>query len=416
MSVLEMTLPARTSPRLLPAEPLGLKEFEARYGPRPAGGDRVLRDLEESSLTGRGGAGFPTARKLRAVRAGRGAVVVANGTGGEPVSRKDAVLLERNPHLVIDGALLAADLVRAERVVLAVGRRGSSAAALESALADRRDAGRVGVVSVPERFVAGEESALVHFLNGGEARPTATPPRPFEQGVDGRPTLVQNVETLAGLALVARYGPDWFRSTGTADEPGTVLATVTGAVRAPGVVEVPLGTPLEELFARCGGLAEPVSAYLVGGYFGRWVFPDPGLRLSRDALAAVGGTIGARAVVALGVSSCGVVETARVAAYMAGESARQCGPCLFGLRALAESLATIARGAPGAGEAYARLEALERQVAGRGACAHPDGVVGFVASAVRVFGRELAEHLRGRCSAGDHRPVLPTPVPTGGWR
>ena len=118
-----MTLPARTSPRLLPAEPLGLKEFEARYGPRPAGGDRVLRDLEESSLTGRGGAGFPTARKLRAVRAGRGAVVVANGTGGEPVSRKDAVLLERNPHLVIDGALLAADLVRAERVVLAVGRR-----------------------------------------------------------------------------------------------------------------------------------------------------------------------------------------------------------------------------------------------------------------------------------------------------
>jgi NADH:ubiquinone oxidoreductase subunit F (NADH-binding) len=416
VSAPETALPARTRPRLLPAERLSLEEFETRYGPRPAAGERLLRSVEESGLAGRGGAGFSTARKLRAVREARGAVVVANGTEGEPASRKDAVLLDRNPHLVIDGALLAAELVGSKRIVVAVGRHGSAASALESALAERRDAGDVNVASVPERFVAGEESALVHWLNGGEAKPTATPPRPFETGVDGRPTLVQNVETLAGLALVARYGPDWFRSTGTADEPGPVLATVAGAVRAPGVVDVPLGTPLEELFARCGGLAEPVSAYLVGGYFGRWVPPDPRLRLSRESLAAVGGTLGTRTVIALGSSSCGVVETARVAAYLAGESARQCGPCLFGLQALAGSLATIARCDPGARDALAGLEGLRRRAAGRGACAHPDGVVGFVASAVRVFDRELAEHLRGRCSARDHRPVLPTPAPKGGWR
>jgi NADH:ubiquinone oxidoreductase subunit F (NADH-binding) len=401
---------------LLPDEPLALLSFVERYGPRPVAGDRLLEAVEASGLTGRGGAGFPTARKLHAVRRGSGGVVVANGTEGEPASCKDKVLLERNPHLVIDGALVAAELVRARRIVLAVARGTGVGEHVEAALGERRDARHVSVAAVPERFVAGEESALVHWLNGGEAKPTRTPPRPFERGVGARPTLVQNVETLANLALIARYGADWFRSAGTAAEPGTVLATVGGEVARPAVVEVPLGLPLPELLARCGGLREPAQAYLVGGYFGRWVPADDDLRLSRESLAAAGGTLGARAVVALGFASCGVVETARVAAYMAGQSAAQCGPCLFGLRTLADRLALVAQGAPGAADAFAHLERLERQIARRGACAHPDGVLGLVGSATRVFADEFARHLDGRCSAHDHEPVLPTPATKGGWR
>jgi len=405
-----------TPTRLLPREPLRFAAFARTYGRLPVITEELLEAVELSGLTGRGGAGFPTARKLRSVRSPRGAVVVANGTEGEPVSAKDRALIERNSHLVIDGALVAARLVRARRIVIAVGRAGGAADALERALAERSDATSVSVASVPDRFVAGEESALVHWLNGGEAKPTATPPRPFERGVGGRPTLVQNVETLANLALIARYGPDWFRAEGTIDEPGSVLATVSGAVWQPGVVEVPLGLPMADVVARCGGARESVQAYLVGGYFGSWLRPSPDLRLSRRSLAEAGGSLGARAVVALGEHSCGVVETSRVVTYMAEQSAAQCGPCLFGLRALADCLRSIARCGHDASASYARLELLECQIARRGACAHPDGVLGFAASATRVFRDELARHLAGACSALDHRPVLPTPRPEGSWR
>jgi len=195
-----------------------------------------------------------------------------------------------------------------------------------------------------------------------------------------------------------------------------VLATVSGAVAQPGVVEVPLGLPLTEVIARCGGARGPLQAVLVGGYFGAWVRPSSDVRLSRASLGEAGGSLGARAVVALGERSCGVVETARVVTYMAEVSAAQCGPCLFGLRALADCLHSIARCTDDAAWSYGRLERLERQIARRGACAHPDGVLGLAASATRVFRGEFDRHVAGACSALDHRPVLPTPRPEGGWR
>ncbi len=399
-------------PRALPDQ----REFLAAYGPRPKGGDALIAAVHEAGLTGRGGAAFPTAIKLEAVRHRRRGVVVANGTEGEPASWKDKVLLRRNPHLVIDGALLAAEAVRARRVIVAVSRDEHLAGPLGDALAGRSDSSRVELVTVPHRFVAGEESALINFLSAGEAKPTVTPPRPFERGVDGRPTLVQNVETLANLALIARYGAGWSRSEGSVDEPGRVLTTVSGAVRLPGVLETPLGTPLCELFARCGGLTEPIQAYLVGGYFGRWVPAVDGIALSNASLSSVGGGLGARTIVALGERACGVRETAAVAAYLARESAGQCGPCVFGLQALAERLATIARAQPGAAEAYSTLAALHRQIARRGACAHPDGALAFVLSATRVFSAEFKQHLQGRCCAPDACAVLPIPHVQGGWR
>jgi NADH:ubiquinone oxidoreductase subunit F (NADH-binding) len=410
--------------RLLPRDPAGAS-FAAhldRYGPLPELDGRrgavLVEEVERSGLTGRGGAGFPTAVKLRAVGAGRKPVVVANGTEGEPASAKDKVLMTFNPHLAVDGLLASVAAVGADAAYLAVARGAGSAHALASALAERRDAREIRLVAVPDRFVAGEESALVNWVNGGEAKPTFTPPRPFERGVGGRPTLVQNVETLANVGLIARYGGDWFRERGTRTDPGTALVTVRGAVGRPGVVEVELGTPIERILERCGGLLEPARALLVGGYFGTWIDAGPNfeLPLADSALRPLGAALGARTLAVLPPSACGLAETARIAHYLAGESAGQCGPCVFGLPALAQALETIVASTSDARAAYQRLPRLAGQIARRGACAHPDGALRLVDSALRVFAPELEQHLGGRCGASHREPLLPTHHETTDWK
>jgi NADH:ubiquinone oxidoreductase subunit F (NADH-binding) len=343
--------------------------------------------IAESGLTGRGGAGFPTAAKLESVRSSRTRpVVVANGAEGEPPSGKDKVLLAYAPHLVIDGVMLAARAVEAKDVVIATTK--AVHAHVAQALAERRDRGiRVQTAVVPDRFVTGEETALVQFLNGGPALPTVTPPRPYERGVGGAPTVVLNVETLAHLALIARFGGTWFRALGTDDEPGTALVTISGAVREPGVYEVELGSPFVDLLDRAG--ADPsAKACLVGGYFGTWVRGSDarGAALSNAGLGRFDAALGARAIVVLARDASGITETMRIACYLAEQSAGQCGPCVHGLASIADSLEQLVRRAPDHALLRRRLE----QVANRGACRHPDGAVALVASALRVFSSELS--------------------------
>jgi NADH:ubiquinone oxidoreductase subunit F (NADH-binding) len=247
------------------------------------------------------------------------------------------------------------------------------------------------------------------------------PPRPYERGVRGRPTLVQNVETLANLALIGRFGVDWFRAVGTADEPGSVLVTVSGGVAAPGVYEFALGAPMTSVLDGAGGVTEPISALLVGGYFGSWL-PASSLdllTLTHASLRSAGGALGCGVVVALPRSRCGVAETARVATYLAQESAGQCGPCVHGLSAVAGQVNAIASGRSVAGAHEAVVRWLG-QIEHRGACRLPDAAVGFVRSALRMFADEFALHEEhGACTALDHRPVLPLPddaTRDWGWR
>jgi NADH:ubiquinone oxidoreductase subunit F (NADH-binding) len=410
-------LPA-LAPRGLPRL-LGSRE----RGAMPAiDGPALIDEIGRSGLRGRGGGGFPTALKMAAVAGRRGrAVVVANGTEGEPASHKDAVLLTRDPDLVIDGALAAAGAVGAREVIIAISRASGAALARTAEAVRRRAPGalpvRVSVAGTPERFVAGEESALVHWLNGGPAKPTLTPPRPSERGVRGRPTLLQNVETLAHVGLIARHGAEWFCRLGTRAEPGSMLVTLGGAVRRPGVHEIEIGTPIGEVLALAGGPLDGVAGVLVGGYFGTWLRTDEPMDVpfSAAGLRPLGGSLGAGTIVVLPRSACGLVETARVSRFLAGETAGQCGPCVFGLTALADASVALAGGRH-AVDALREMQELPSQIEGRGACAHPDGAARLVRSALAAFPDEVRLHLEGRCSATDHAPVLPVPATCEEWR
>ena len=327
-----------------------LADHRARLGDLPGRTERsrLIPTLETAGLLGRGGAGFPVARKWAAVaeRAKGDAVVLANGAEGEPLSHKDRVLMSSRPHLVLDGLELAAEAVGARRAILYVGSEHAQArGALEHALAERA-ADRsstfsrvpITMASPPVSYLAGEESAAVHFVNSGDARPTTVPPRPFEKGVGGKPTLVQNVESLSHAALIARYGDAWYREAGRATTPGTALVTVTGG-RRPGVLEIDLGTTIAEVAEWAGVASSPGSPVLLGGYFGGLVAGAEAWRLPLDPaiLRGAGTAFGAGVVAFMGDESCGVATTARIMDYMAGSSAAQCGPCVFGLRAIADA-------------------------------------------------------------------------------
>lgn len=412
--------------------PANLREHHDRYGPLPATRQQdpraLINAIAAARLTGRGGAGFPTATKMRAVSVRRGpAVVVANGVESEPASQKDQALLARAPHLVLDGALLAARAVGANVVHICLDRtRTRQADGVLRAITERQQACLDDVAMVihglPPRYVASEETSLIRWLNGGDARPTTVPPRPFEQGVGGRPTLVDNVETLAHVALIARYGPDWFCLAGHPDAPGTMLITVSGTVGHPGVYEIEAGASVGDVLALCGGNADD-GTLLVGGYFGTWhaVRDLVHLPLSAPGLRDAGASPGTGVIFALPAGRCGLAETARILSYLANQGAQQCGPCTFGLPAVADDFARLAEGRRDS-DVLDRLERRLGVISGRGACRHPDGAVRMAASALAAFAADARVHAAGRpCLGAFHRgnqtvrPPIPPSTATAPW-
>ena len=380
-----------SEPRLLgPASRSPGTEFAFR-------GEDLIEAVAAAGLRGRGGAGFPTAVKLRAVAEARGRrALVVNAAEGEPMSAKDRVLLERAPQLVLDGALLAAEAVGARTVVVAVKQSARAAqAALRRALAERRDARNVRVESVPDGYITGEETALLRSLNGGPAKPLPAPPRPYQRGLGRRPTLLSNAETLAHVALIAQHGAPWFRRQGTPAHPGSALVTVSGAVATPGVHEIALGAPLTDVL---GAGAPPPRAVLVGGYHGSWLPGDAVASACLDdpSLARWGAALGAGVLVALPAEACAVAEVTRVVRWLGGEGAGQCGPCVHGLDAIAGALEGLQAGTGGR-DVMARLERWSGQIDGRGACHHPGGVVRFLAQRAERVRRGVRRPSPPRC-------------------
>jgi NADH:ubiquinone oxidoreductase subunit F (NADH-binding) len=355
----------------------------ATHGPLPAADrPRLTALLEAIALRGRGGAGFPLARKIQATP--EGAEVIVNGSESEPASFKDRTLLRRSPHLVLDGALAVATAVRARRVVVAV-HDPASAAAVRHAIAERQ--ARVHVEQTHGGFVAGEARALRRALAGG---PPLPPGRRAHLAPHG--TLLSNVETFAQLAVALRLGPHRFRDTGSHAEPGTTLLTLSGALARPGVVEIPIGIPLDILLTIAA--APPPQAVIIGGYHGSWHPPAAHTPLTRQT------GLGAGIIAVLDHSTCALGELIRVSTWLAAQSAGQCGPCRYGLPALAHDLAR--------GDIPAALRHATA-VDGRGACHHPDGAVRFITSALHLLRDEIERHRIGGCG----RPVrgqLPVPA------
>ncbi|MHB1211425.1 MAG: NADH-ubiquinone oxidoreductase-F iron-sulfur binding region domain-containing protein [Candidatus Nanopelagicales bacterium] len=404
----------------------------AEHGPLPAAAGRCGRaagslvdEVERSGLRGRGGGWFPTAVKLRAVvesssargrlSATRRPVVIGNGMEGEPASGKDAVLLAASPHLVLDGLSAAARAIGATEAFLAVHRGSRLVPGLLAALGERADAMLdevpIRLVTPPARYVASEESALAHWVGDGLATPVPDR-RPFQSGSVGRPTLVQNAETLAHLALIARNGGAWFADAGSPAAPGTTIVSVGGAVAAPGVVEVPTGTAVARILELGGGPTADVTGYLTGGYGGAWV-PPAGFAATPwdpESVRAAGGVIGASVLWVVGPDACPLHEMARVAAWLAGETVGQCGPCAFGLPSVRDDVHLLAVRRAGAGDAE-RLRARLGLIANRGGCKHPDGTARFLATGLAAFPDEVAAHLAGRCSFGSRRPGSPSSLP-----
>lgn len=306
------------------------------------------------------------------------------------------------PHLVLDGAALAAEALDAKEIVVYIGEEhGAAREAMERAIGERLLAGeRFGcparLVAAPMGYVSGEASAAVNRVNTGSALPTVSPPRPSEVGVAGRPTLVQNVESLAYAALIARFGAAWYREMGRLGSRGTALVTVGGEVSRRGVREIELGTTLGELADAVGTDRAATRAVLVGGYFGSWIDAAEAWSLAIDpaVMRERGLSFGCGLVWFLPSGACPVAATARIMAFMAGNSAGQCGPCVLGLGAISNAMSGLA-GGDGSRDDLARIERWAGMVQGRGACRHPDGAVEVLTSALRTFSAELEVHASG---------------------
>ena len=410
-------------PRLLsslnsPDTAVDLEPHVAHWGAlRLHGATTLLDQLDESGLRGHGGAWFPVGTKWRAIQRQRSRrpVVVANGAEGEPMSLKDQFLLTQMPHLVLDGASLAAAALNANRVVIYVPRR--HVASIDRAIRGRMSYGmdRVGieVVTAPEAFLSGQESAVVRALNEGLALPNFVGLQSVrERGVGNRPTLVQNVETLAHVAMISRYGGRWFRSIGTPESPGTMLLTISGRWAEPVVVEAPLGVSFRDLL----NLTSPdgYSAALLGGYGGGWV---PMARLldsdlTEESARRLGSSLGAGVIALLPRTHCPLVECARVVRYMQQQAAGQCGPCVFGLAELASHLESLAFDPASLRGRFPPILETCDLMDGRGACRHPDGVTRFVRSALSVFTDEATLHCRrGPCVLVGAPGFFPCPSP-----
>lgn len=385
------------------------------FGPLPRlSAEELIAMASEVDLRGQGGAAFPFDRKLKAVvdaakKTGQPAIVVVNATEGEPGSFKDKMLMIRSPYLILSGAALVAEALDADEVIVGVTSNELANRSIEAAIAAEPGLRKlVRVMQQPERFISGESGALIRGINGKKPVPPGRKALAADRGVDDLPTLLSNASTFAQISVLALLGPQRFAAVGVPEEPGTVLLSVSGSAKRPAVVECPTGVPLGAVLDICHAPAG--DGVLVGGYHGMWLDGENAYQVpvGREGLAAAGGTFGAGVVLPLGDGTCPLGEVSRIASYLAGESAGQCGPCKLGLPSIARALAAIVDGSGGI-EALDVARRAAAAVNGRGACSHPDGTTRFVLSALEVFTEDLAAHVFHSSCGRPVRGMLPLP-------
>ena len=335
--------------------------------------------------------------------------MVVNATEGEPGSFKDKMLMIRSPYLILSGAALVAEAIEAEEVIIGVAGNELATRSIEAAIAAEPGLqAMMRVVQQPDRFISGEAGALVRGINGKKPVPPGRKTLASDKGVADLPTLLSNASTFAQIAVLALLGPERFAAVGVPDEPGTVLLSVSGSAAHPAVVECPTGIPLGAALDICQAPAG--DGVLVGGYHGMWLDAETAYQVpvGREGLASAGGAFGSGIVLPLGDGTCPLGEVSRIASYLAGESAGQCGPCKLGLPTIARALAAIVDGSGGI-EALDVARRAAATINGRGACGHPDGTTRFVLSALEVFTEDLAAHVFHSSCGRPVRGVLPLP-------
>lgn len=401
----EPTAPAGAiEPRLVLGgdEPEPVADWQARGGwssPTPA---ELLELIEQAGLIGHGGAAFPTADKWRRVVGADQPVVVANGSEREPGTGKDRYLLATRPGLVLDGIRLAMHAVGARLAYVCIDADADLATSrIEAAIAEATDIGRldgleVRLQRVPTRYVAGEETALLSVIEGNAPLPRMRPPYPSDIGVFGRATLVQNVETLAQVAIAVALGAEQYRRVGTVDCPGTGVFTV-GPFGGPfQVFERPFGYSLHDLVEEAGLLPD-ARAVLVGGYAGGLLTSESmKVPLTPADLRALGASLGTKSIQILRDGQCPIAVAADIVEYFGEQSANQCPVCFRGLPDMAEILRGLADGSSGAA-ALADLETFMTTLSGRGVCRLPDGAARIALSLITNFADHVSAHLAGGC-------------------
>ena len=436
-------------PVLLDGNPVGsLEEYRARGGGRAfaaavqAGEDAVIEEISASGLRGRGGGGFPTGQKWAGIRdAGPGRrFAVCNAAEGEPGTFKDRALLRHDPYRVLEGLAIASFAVRAEAAYIATkARYEREAELLARAIAETQAAGLfadlvITLVLGPDEYLFGEEKALLEVIEGHDPLPRLLPP--YEHGlfatdvqtgwqsVDAptrgpagqpNPTLVNNVETLAHVPRIIRDGGAWFRTMGTAESPGTTVATVVGDVAVPFVGEIELGTPLWDLIADAGGLHPGRQVQAVfSGVANAAITPEHlGATVSYEGLAAAGSGLGSAGFIVYDDSAC-MVEVAReLSRFLYVESCGQCRSCKFGSGEITRTLDAIAAG-DGTEHDVEVIGARLLSVTDQTRCYLAAEEQILISSILRSYPEEFALHLEGRCSV-EPRPIhVPKLVEVGG--
>ncbi|KSU65346.1 NADH-ubiquinone oxidoreductase-F iron-sulfur binding region domain-containing protein [Arthrobacter sp. NIO-1057] len=401
-SIPKVHLGVLEEPRLLAAGPdASWSQHLDTFGPvpSPAEDSQIVEQWEASGLSGRGGGSFPTARKIAAVqrsvnRTGKAPVLIANGSEGEPLSYKDQMLLTHAPHLVLDGMELTDRILGASERYL-VTKAGAHPRLLQ-AMSERGETS-VTLHATDSHFLAGQATAVISSLEGGPSLPRHQPWHLSDLGLGGAPTLLVNVETLAHLALIARYSAHWFRSAGTEEDPGSRMVSIHDAGHYQ-VHEVHGGTNLSVLLEQLQIPTKDIHAVLVGGFHGQFTTDlDISLSATTDAAQYPSTlSVGAGVLEILRFGTCPLERASEIVDYLAQSSAKQCGPCMFGLPTLARDLQAVARRSTDP-QLTERIERLTQLVSGRGACHHPDATARLASSALHVFDDELQAHLSGQC-------------------
>jgi NADH:ubiquinone oxidoreductase subunit F (NADH-binding) len=393
----------------------GLKRSVHELGP-----SGTIATIAASGLRGRGGAGFPTGEKWRlaARTEAPGRYVVANGYGADPSVATDRTLMETNPFAVVEGVAIAAFSIGAQDAIIAVRSEATEVIRrLEGAIAAAEDAGFIGasilgsgmrvfitVRPVQGAYMLGEETVLLKALEGKRGQPEQRPPHPAERGLFDRPTVVQNVQTLAAVPWIVVNGPEAFAGIGSKASPGTILVQVRGP-NGDGVAEVPLGTPLRDIVGLAGDTPD-LKAVLVGGPSGGLLPADLlDTPYEFDALREAGAHVGSGSIVAADKRAC-VVDLARLLTrFCADEACGKTIPCRIGTRRISEIGDRIATGVPRPTDLQLLAE-LSADVVASALCDHERLTTLPYASGMRYFRSELDEHiLRSSCPAGVCRPI-----------